>query len=306
MKPTSIIYLVLSIILIATGYVSMEMAQTLAESEGISLYSDVTDDDGNRISTVYFNSLEHDRIEVNISDSTVYLCVGDEEKVVFKNYTEGSYTAMKSGVSYIISDNMSAIDMITSGNFNLTFKGLRHYLHDRDILSRKKEVYIYTTENTQLNSIDIKLANGTVNIADYKASFDVMAYVGTGNINVISAEANSFNITGDNTILACEEVKAPRFHSDLKNGKISMKNCDVALLTQLNIKESGEVNLQLAGAEEGYNVTAYASKSVTFNGKNVGTSYPPESDSAEGGSQNTGTKTIDIKVVSGTVSIKTK
>ena len=299
MKPTSIIYLVLSIILIATGYVSMEMAQTLAESEGISLYSDVTDDDGNRISTVYFNSLEHDRIEVNISDSTVYLCVGDEEKVVFKNYTEGSYTAMKSGVSYIISDNMSAIDMITSGNFNLTFKGLRHYLHDRDILSRKKEVYVYTTENTQLNSIDIKLASGTLNIANYKAAFDVMTYVGTGNVNVISSEANSFNMTGDNTILTAEEVKAPRFHSDLKNG-------DVALLTQLNIKESGEVNLQLAGAEEGYNVTAYASKSVTFNGKNVGTSYPPESDSAEGGSQNTGTKTIDIKVVSGTVSIKTK
>ena len=306
MKPTSIIYLVLSIILIATGYVSMEMAQTLAESEGISLYSDVTDDDGNRISTVYFNSLEHDRIEVNISDSTVYLCVGDEEKVVFKNYTEGSYTAMKSGVSYIISDNMSAIDMITSGNFNLTFKGLRHYLHDRDILSRKKEVYVYTTENTQLNSIDIKLASGTLNIANYKAAFDVMTYVGTGNVNVISSEANSFNMTGDNTILTAEEVKAPRFHSDLKNGKINMKDCDVALLTQINVKESGEVNLQLAGAEEGYNVTAYASKSVTFNGKNVGTSYPPESDSGEGGSQNTATKTIDIKVVSGTVSIKTK
>ena len=305
MKPTSIIYLVLSLILIATGYVSMEMAGTLAESEGVSLWSDTTDEDGNRVSTMHFNSLDYDKIEVNITDATVYLCVGEEEKVVFKNYTEGSYTGMESGVSYVISDNMSAMDMITSGNFNLAFKGLRHYWHDRDILSRKKEVYVYTTENTNLNSIDIKLASGTVNIAEYKAGFDVMTYVGTGNIKVNGAEATSFNLSGDNTVINVEKAKAPRFHSDLKSGKIIMRDCEIEQLTQLNVKESGEVTLELPLAAAEYNVTAYASKSVTYNGKNVGTKYPPEN--AEGDTvQNTGTKTVDVNVVSGTVSIKTK
>ncbi len=307
MKPTSIIYLVLSLILIATGYVSMEMAQTLAQTEGTSLFSDVTDEDGNRISTVYFNSAEYDKIEVNISNATVYLCVGDEEKVVFKNYTEGSYTGMESGVAYVISDNMSAIDMITSGNFNLSFKGLRHYWHDRDILSREKEVYVYTTSNTDLNSIDLRLLEGTINISDYKASFDVMGYVEKGEINLTGSQANSFNFTGESCILNAQTSSAPRFHTDITGGKITMQSCEIAALTQLNIKETGEVSVELSGAGAEYNITAYASKSVTYNGKNVGTQYPPEGDALVGdGTDNTGTKTLDINVVSGTVNIKTK
>lgn len=304
MKPTSIIYLILSIILIATGYVSMEMAGTLAESEGVSLYSDVTDEDGNRVSTMYYNSAEYDRVEINLSDATVYLCVGDEEKVVFKNYTEGSYTGMESGVSYIISDSMSAIDMITTGNFNLTFSGLRHYWHDRDILSRPKEVYVYTTENTQLNSIDIKIAQGKLTVENYKASFDVMTTVGTGSVSLISSEANSFNVMGDNTIVEATRVSSPRFHSDIKSGKISMSDCNIEMLTKLNIKETGDVALTTPLEASEYNVTAYASKSVTFNGKNVGTQYPPASE--QDGTADVGSKTIDISVVSGTVSIKTK
>ena len=304
MKPTSIIYLILSVILIATGYVSMEMAETLAESEGVSLYSDVTDEDGNRVSTMYYNSTEYDRVEINLSDATVYLCVGDEEKVVFKNYTEGSYTGMESGVSYIISDNKSAIDMITTGNFNLTFSGLRHYWHDRDILSRPKEVYVYTTENTQLNAIDIKIAQGKLTVENYKATFDVMATVTTGSVSLISSEANSFNVMGDNTIVEATGLSAPRFHTDVKSGKISMSECNIEMLTKLNIKGTGDVSLNLPLAASEYNVTAYASKSVSFNGKNVGTQYPPASE--QDGTADVGSKTIDINVVSGTVSIKTK
>ena len=58
-------------------------------------------------------------------------------------------------------------------------------------------------------------------------------------------------------------------------------------------------------------ITAYASKSVTINGKNKGTQYPVE-DGGENAEENdeaqesTGTKTLDINVTSGTVNIKTK
>ncbi len=306
MKPTSIIYLVLSVILIATGYISMEMAETLAANEGTSLYSDVTDEDGNRLSTVYFNSNEYDKIEINVTDATVYLCVGDEEKVVFKNYTEGSYTGMESGVSFLISDSMSAIDMITSGNFNLTFAGLRHYWHDRDILSRDKEVYVYTTPATVLNGIDIKLAKGNIVIDKYTASFDVMAQVGVGNIDVKDSSAVAFNITGDNCVLTAENSSAPRFHADITSGKINLKSTDISSLTHLNVKETGDVSVELDGALSDYIITAYASKNVTLNGKNVGTQYPPEGEASDSTTENTGTKTLDVNVVSGTVTVKTK
>jgi hypothetical protein len=87
-----------------------------------------------------------------------------------------------------------------------------------------------------------------------------------------------------------------------------MKNCDVANLTQLKVKEEGEITVELGGAESEYNIVAYASKSVTLNGKNVGTQYPPEVEGDEGneGDTNTGTKTLEANVLSGTVSIKTK
>ena len=307
MKPTSIIFLVLSIILIVTGYVSMEMAVTLAENEGTSLYaSDTLDEDGNRLSTVLFNSNDYDKIEINISDATVYLLRGDEEKVVFKNYVEGSHTEIKSGVSYIISDNVSAIDMITSGKFNLTFKGLRHYWHDREILSRPKEVYVYTTENTVLNSIEVRVGKGTVNINNYSADFDVMAHVTDGTIVAKDSKATSFNLSGDSATVTATDLVSDRYHSDVDNGKVTMTSCDISTLTQIKIKETGEVSVKVDGSESEYSIVAYASKKVYINGKDVGTQYPP--DDGEGGESSDSSeafRTLDISVISGTATIKT-
>ncbi len=314
MKPASIIFLVLSIILIITGYVSCEMAKGMAQTEGISLYNDSVDDDGNRVNTIHFNSNEYDRIEVNITKAKVYLMIGDEEKVVLKNYTEGSFTGSASGVSYIITDNQSALDMITSGNFNLSFSGIRHYWHDRDILSREKEVYIYTTEATAVNGIDIVLGEGTLTIDKYKAAFDVMAEVNSGEVLIRGSEAAAFNITGADCKLMAEDSSAARFHADIKNGSVNLKNTEASALTKLNIAEIGDVKVELGGLESEYIITAYASKNVTINGSNKGTQYPPEKtegegegqEGAEGTEESTGTKTLDIHVTSGTVSIKTK
>lgn len=306
MKPTSIIFLVLSIILIITGYVSCEMAMGMAQTEGISLYNDETDEDGNRINTIYFNSNEFDRIEVNITKAKVHLCVGDEEKVVLKNYTEGSFSGSASGVSYIITDNQSAIDMITSGNFNLAFSGIRHYWHDRDILSREKEVYVYTTAATVVNGIDIVLGEGSVLIEDYTAGFDVMTEVGSGEVTIKGSSAAAFNITGEDVTLNVEKSTTQRFHADITNGRINLKDTEATSLAKLNIKESGDVKVELSGDESEYIITAYASKNVTINGKNKGTQYPPEPEEGAEIEESTGTKTLDINVMSGTVSIKTK
>ena len=314
MKPTSIIFLVLSIILIITGYVGTEIASTTANNDGISLYNEETDEDGNRVNTIYFNSNGYDRVEVNISNATVYLIVGDEEKVVLKNYTEGSFTSMESGVSFIISDNISAVDMITSGNFNLAFKGLRHYWHDRDILSRDKEVYIYTTNATSLNALDVVLSSGKLVIDGYSAAFDVTAEVANGKINVNNTTATAFNFTGGNCDLTVEGSYAQRFHSSIKNGKINIKSTDISSLTQLAVTNEGSVNVELDGERADYVITAYASKEIKINGNKVGTVYPPENEDSEGSSDTsdgenieiTGSKTLDITVTSGTVNITTK
>ena len=307
MKPTSIIFLVLSLILIVTGYISMEMATTLAENDGTGLYADDTlDEDGNRLSTVLFNSNDYDKIEINVSDATVYLLRGDEEKVVFKNYTEGSHTEIKSGVSYVISDNLSAIDMITSGKFNLTFKGLRHYWHDREILSRPKEVFVYTTENTALNSVEIRLGKGTVKIVDYEAAFDVMAYVTDGVVEATGSKATSFNLSGSKCTINAGELIADRFHSDVDNGKVNMRNCDISTLTKIKIKETGEVEVGVDESMSEYNIVAYASKKVYINGKDMGTQYPSENtETPDAGDTSGVSRTLDINVASGTVAIMT-
>ena len=155
------------------------------------------------------------------------------------------------------------------------------------------------------------LGEGSIIIDDYVAAFDVMAEIGSGEVVITDSEATAFNITGTNCTLKTENTKAQRFHSDITNGSINMKNTEASSLTKLNIKESGEVTVELPGAESEYIITAYASKSVTINGKNKGTQYPVE-DGGENAEENdeaqesTGTKTLDINVTSGTVNIKTK
>ena len=312
MKPTSIIFIVLSLILIVTGYVGCEIATSMADSEGVSLYNEQTDEDGNRINTLYYNSTGYDRLELNISDATIYLCQGEEEKVVLKNFTEGSFTIMESGVSYIISDNISAVDMITSGNFNLTFKGLRHYWHDREILSKDKEVYVYAKDATVLNSIDLQLVHGKVVVENFKCEYDVMADVTDGEVLIKNSSAAAFNVSGNKCDLTTEATNTARFHTSIANGKIVMKSTDVTSLSKLAITNEGSVDISLDGAREDYIITAYASKHITLNGKKYDLAYPPENEDGEviededsSSGEATGTKTLDVAVTSGTVTIKT-
>ena len=196
--------------------------------------------------------------------------------------------------------------MITSGNFNLAFSGIRHYWHDRDILSREKEVYVYTTAQTAVNGIDIVIGKGSLIVEDYTAGFDVMAEVGTGNVTIKNSSAAAFNITGDDVVLDVEKSATQRFHADITKGRIEIKDTEATSLAKLNIKESGDVKIDLPGDESEYIITAYASKNVTINGSNKGTQYPPESGEGQEIEESTGTKTLDINVTSGTVSIKTK
>lgn len=322
MKPTSIIYLILSIILIATGYVGMETAKTVAENEGTSLYSDVTDEDGNRINTITYSSQDYDRVEINITKATVHLCVGSEEKIVLKNYTEGSFTGSENGVSYVISDNMSAIDMITSGTFNLSFKGLRHYWHDRDILNRDKEVYIYTTPYTDLNGIDVIVGEGDIYIEDYEAKFDVMAHSNAGSVTVKDSSAPAFNITGTRCQVTASGVSTQSFHSTVSHGNIDIKDSDITSVIMLNIKESGNAALSLPRPESEYIITGEALRGVTINGKSFGSHYPMKDVPSDGNdtdgsdtqvnipifgtdTESTGTISVKITAASGTATITT-
>ena len=318
LKPTSIIYLILSIILIATGYVGMNMATTLAESEGTSLYSVETDEDGNRINTLTYSSQDYDRVEINVTKATVYLCVGNEEKIVLKNYTEGSFTPSENGVSFVLSDNMSAMDMITSGTFNLSFKGLRHYWHDREILQKDKEVYIYTTPYTELNGIDVVLGEGNVIIEDYEAKFDVMAHADAGSITVKDSSAAAFNLTGGRCKVSVSGATAPSLHSTVSNGNVTVSNSDISSVIMINIKESGNAELSLTRPQSEYVITGEALRGVSINGKSFGSHYPQrDPDSADTGNNGAGNSpifgsddsegsiTVKITAASGTATITT-
>ena len=71
MKPTSVIFLIFSIILIASGVGVLFLAQSMADNENIALFSQSVDDDDNLIDTYDYTDDSIGHITLNLRDADI-------------------------------------------------------------------------------------------------------------------------------------------------------------------------------------------------------------------------------------------
>jgi hypothetical protein len=204
-KPTSVIFLILSVILIAGGAVTCIAAQKMAVANGIELFSQETDENSNGIETHEFSETNTNKITLNLKDVNVNI-IGNSEKSYMKltNFSKNTFEYLISNKNLTVDDsiNLFSLFQITTGGIG--FNGLRHYiLYDR-FKDKQKTVDVYISKDDSIKQFDITVDSGIITISGITNQADYILNNGIGdikmdNIRIISTvtaviENGNFNI----------------------------------------------------------------------------------------------------------------
>jgi hypothetical protein len=208
MKPTSLIFLVLSAVLLFGGMITCSVAETMAKSQDTSIFEQVKDKNGDYVYKYSLTDEKLSKLELNFTDVNVKVIGSAKESYVeLKNYDPYGYSTTLSGTTVTVDGNASGLSSIIdlSGG-GLRFKGLRYFFAGSFGEGRERSVNVYISENCDVSSINIKVVNGNISFAnlynnvDYNVNvdngnvtFDTVVTESVINLDITSGEANIVN-----------------------------------------------------------------------------------------------------------------
>ncbi|MCQ2425860.1 MAG: DUF4097 domain-containing protein [Lachnospiraceae bacterium] len=263
MKPTSIIMLVFSIVLIVFGVFVCSTASGMAEKQGIDLFFQSTDEDGNLITTFKVeNGIK--KISLELVGTDVNIIGGAEEtKIELVNFKINTFTHNQTEDTISISNDTDILSLLNLNGKGEQFLGLRHYRNLKNLKSGKASVNVYVSDFSTLESFEISAGKGDIFATGVSVAADYDISISNGKIEFSN----------------CRNAKKVEFSIDEK-GDASVRGSSFAELT-VGI---GEGSFQLNSTARA-SATSYALKTeegtITVNSENLGTAYNLTSPAAE-------------------------
>ncbi len=196
MKPVSIIFCIISVILIVAGLITCSVGLVQAKAQGIQLY-DTKDENDEIVNTYDFSADDIGKIEINAGDADVKIvCGADSNKIEIKNYSSTKYLCQVENKSLIMQAGMNILSLTDLAQGEIAFKGFRYYVNDffsGKTLGRKS-VTVYVTDTFDIKVFDINVGNGDVEIVDSNCDADYTVNVESGDILLKNIETSS-NVT---------------------------------------------------------------------------------------------------------------
>jgi len=278
MKPTSMIFLVLSLILIFGGFMTCNVAKSMAASQNIPIYDTTFDSNGDAVFTYDISDTALNKLILNFSDVDVNI-IGNAERsyIELKNFDVNSYRVTLSGGNVTVDGTVgflsSLLDMSAGG---IQFKGLRYFLLDKPDPERPRSVTVYLTALSELKSLNVSLKQGTVTFENIHNTLDYSVSLNNANAsfrNVISTSIASISASSSNvTMIGSRFVTV---NATVENGNITITGKDVLSFQrtsyQLSVKETGNILYNGGNAGTAYKATSPAPESTVFININKGT-----------------------------------
>ena len=171
MKPTSIIFLVLSLLLIAGGVITCSVARDIALTDNYPLFSE--SEDGESFSRHTFDAGSISKIELLVSDAEINIIGGaDECAIELHNFQEGLY-AFSTSASVVSFDEIPDLKSLFSFRSGFSFSGLRYYLRPGSSLNKTKRIDLYLTADSALRILNIEGDRCAVTADKVLAQFDI-------------------------------------------------------------------------------------------------------------------------------------
>lgn len=237
MKPTSIVFLVIAVLLILGGVILCITAENIAETDGYVLFNRT--EDGSSYRQYDFSGKPVTKISLVVEDAEIYIYGGAEKSYIeFFNFREGLYTFSTSG-TIIALDEIPDIESLLDFNTTFSFGGIRQFLVGNKSAGGPRRVNIYLddlTENLKVIAVDAKNCSVHVDSLDLKCDITVAA---EEHLTVTAKDTHTFSaltLTANNLAAMLENdafdtLIVTAESSDVKASKISFKNLDCKIDT---------------------------------------------------------------------------
>lgn len=212
MKPTSVIFLIVSILLACVGFLLCITASSMATEQGIGLFSQIGDEDDNYIATQTFSEEDLKKIVIKVSDVNVNVIGGAEEgKIELVNFMNNSYNIQAGRSTLQISDNSGITGIIDLENFKINFGGFRDYLHyifDFIEGNEKKEqmLNVYLTDEADLVNFNITVGDGDITLSHMQTECDYKIVLANGVVEIDDVTTDS-SIQIESTVSSNIEIR---------------------------------------------------------------------------------------------------
>lgn len=280
MKPTSIIFILVSLIVILVGWLVCRSAETTAAADGVDLFASSIDENEDLKNDVSFSDDEiYNKFELVVSEADVYVYGGyPVPHMELYNFDDGSYRMTTANRSVTVDTTIDLMSVVKFWESGFSFHGFRDYFRrgGKATTESSKRINLYLPSDSDVNVIKITLDRGSVYVSNFDTALDITIDIGTGNA-LISDFKTSSQISAeiDEGSLYMQNVTAGMFDALLTSGDITAESFSFG---SLNIS-GGETNVSLGLVSDipDFNMNLSARHGdITLYGEDVGSNYTDE------------------------------
>lgn len=244
MKKTSIVFLIISVLLVVTGFVMKDKALKQADDKNINLFRQEITDKKDLVETIEFSIEDTNKININLKNTKINV-IGNAEKnfVEIINFNTLEYSAYPNNRSFNIENDIVSSLSGRAESGNISFNGIRDFVrfnkHNKD-----KIINIYLAANSQVKIFDIKLEKGDISFTNMNQTCDYnvklnkgnITLTGTQNVSLADFDVKKGNIKLENTFIANANVK-------IENGNLDFSSFSNIVYDFEIESETGEIKV---------------------------------------------------------------
>ncbi len=244
MKKTSIVFLVISVLLIITGFVIRNKGSKLAEEKNIDLFRQELTENGDFVETIEFSVENTNKINVNLKDTEINV-IGNAEKnyIELFNFNTLEYSAYLNNRSFNIENDLLSSISGRAESGNISFNGVRDFVRF-DKHNKDKKINIYLAENSNVKIFDITIEKGNISFSQMSQICDYTVKLNDGDVSITNTPIVSLadlnikkgNVKLDNSYLANAKIK-------IENGNIDFSTPSNYIYDYEIESETGEINI---------------------------------------------------------------
>lgn len=283
MKLTSIIFLIISVILIFSGIFLCNYARDNAPNEG-AIDGYVVNKDGDTVVEHYFEEGGMSTITVDLTDCDIQIVKGGKTSyVVMENFLTSRYICSVSGKILTVSNNITLADYINFDGTGVKFGGVWQTLRAMfvDKGNTDRTIYVHIGEDETIKQINVNANGGVVRLVGFNDGQNVKLNVNNATVEMDGITAESVTVESVKSDITVTNTSSKTLEGDFEKGKFNVSTAvidEVSLTaekTQLNLLNLATKSIEVAstGANVSFStpyvITDYIIRATAPDGKIV-------------------------------------
>ncbi len=243
MKKTSIIFLIVSLVLVLFGLILKGAAVKNAEKNGIELFRQNMTEKGDLVEIIEFSSIDTNKINIDISNADINIIGGaDKSYAEIVNLNPIEYSAYTHNRGFTIKDDLVSAIIGRAEGGNISFNGIRDYIRfEKHNTNKIINIYIATSSSVKIFDLAVDKGNVTVDNIDTICDFNVSIKNGdficknTNEVSLVKSNVKNGNVKIENAYVANTEI-------NIENGNLEFSTKSNIVYTYNVECETGTIN----------------------------------------------------------------